>query len=347
MDLAASYRGRRVLVTGHTGFKGSWLTWWLHRLGAEVAGYALPPATAPSLWAALGLEGDIHHVQGDVRDLAGLTRAVGAFRPDLVFHLAAQALVLPSYKNPVETFGTNLMGTVNLLEACRNQASVRAVVVVTSDKCYRQPGRRPFLEEDALGGEDPYSASKACAEHATEAYRLAYFQDRVGIATVRAGNVVGGGDWADQRLIPDLMRALQEGRAPVVRRPEARRPWQHVLEPLEGYLQIGTRLADDPGAWSGPWNFGPDPSGAWTVAEVVASCCRAWGVPAGWNQDETPSAPEAQRLVLDSSKARERLGWKPKWSIEETLARSVQWYQAFGAGGSARELCEADLEAHR
>ena len=347
MDLAESYRGRRVLVTGHTGFKGSWLTWWLHRLGAEVAGYALPPATNPSLWLALELERDIHHVQADIRNLARLTEEIRAFRPEVVFHLAAQALVLPSYEHPVETFETNLMGTVNVLEACRNQPAVQAVVVVTSDKCYRQPGTHPFTEEDALGGEDPYSASKACAEHAADAYRHSYFQNQVGIATVRAGNVIGGGDWADQRLIPDLMRALQNGQSPAVRRPEARRPWQHVLEPLEGYLRIGVRLAEDPGRWSGPWNFGPPPNEAWTVAEVVASCCKAWGAPGDWNRNEVPSGAEAQRLVLDSSKAREGLAWEPRWRVEEALARSVEWYRAFGAGGSARALCDADLEAHQ
>lgn len=345
MDLGEAYRGKRVLLTGHTGFKGAWLALWLRRLGAEVGAVALPPDTEPNLWSALGLENEVHSEYADIRDSGRLRALVDAFRPEFVFHLAAQALVLPSYEDPVGTFATNLMGTVNLLEACRHQPSIRAMVVVTSDKCYRQPGRHPFREDDPLGGEDPYSASKACAELATAAYRHAYFREGVGLATVRAGNVIGGGDWAAHRLVPDLMRAFQQGRTPGIRRPEARRPWQHVLDPLDGYLRLGAKLAADPGPWSGPWNVGPTPEQAWTVAQVADACCRAWGGTANWILEGAPSGLEAERLELDGSRIRECLGWTPRWTVEAAIERSVRWYRAFADGVPARVLCETDLEA--
>lgn len=341
MDLAATYRGRRVFLTGHTGFKGAWLAWWLQRLGAEVMGYALAPATDPSLWQALGLEQQIPSVRGDIRDLPRLTQELHAFRPDLVFHLAAQALVLPSYEDPVGTFGTNLMGTVHVLEACRRCESIQAAVVVTTDKCYRNIGTgRAFQEEDPLGGADPYSASKACAEIAVEAYRHSFWGEDRGLASVRAGNVIGGGDWSPQRLVPDLVRAKRTGQPLFLRRPEARRPWQHVLDPLRGYLLLGAELAARPGAFSGAWNFGPADGEARQVRELVEL---AGGT---WQTDAEPSPPEATQLRLDSAKAEAHLGWHPRWPLEIAAVRTMAWYQGFAEGRSATSLCEADLEAY-
>ena len=336
-----AYHGRRVFLTGHTGFKGSWLAWWLHRLGAEVAGYALPPSTQPSLWQALGLERDIQDIQSDIRDLPRLKQAMQAFRPDLVFHLAAQALVLPSYEDPIGTFSTNLMGTVNVLEACRRCDSLQAVVVVTTDKCYLNAGAgRAFQEDDPLGGADPYSASKACAELAVAAYRHSFWAKDRGLATVRAGNVIGGGDWSPQRLMPDLVRAVQSGRTLTLRRPEARRPWQHVLDPLRGYLTLGAELGARPEEFSGAWNFGPAESEARQVRELVELAGGAWQL------DPDPAPPEANQLQLDSTKASSLLGWCPRWSLEIAATRTMAWYQGFAEGLAATELCTADLEAH-
>lgn len=341
MDLASAYRGRRVFLTGHTGFKGSWLAWWLHRLGAEVMGYALPPATEPNLWHALGLEREIPGTLADIRDLDRLSREIAAFRPDQVFHLAAQALVLPSYEDPVGTFGTNLMGTVHVLETCRSCESIRSVVVVTTDKCYRNAGTGvAFREGDPLGGADPYSASKACAEIAVEAYRHSYWGEERGLATARAGNVIGGGDWSPHRLIPDLVRARQWGRPLTLRRPEARRPWQHVLDPLRGYLMLGAELGTRPGIFSGAWNFGPAEADARQVSELVEL------VGGLWHLDPEPAPPEAAYLRLDSGKARNLLGWGPRWSLETAAARTMAWYRGFEQGESAAGLCAADLEAH-
>ncbi len=342
MDLATAYHGRRIFLTGHTGFKGSWLAWWLHRLGAEVAGYALAPVTQPSLWQALNLEQQLQCTRADIRDLPRLKQVMKAFHPDLVFHLAAQALVLPSYEDPVGTFSTNLMGTVNVLEACRDCESLRAAVVVTTDKCYLNAGTGlPFREEDPLGGSDPYSASKACAELAVSAYRHSFWGEGRGLATVRAGNVIGGGDWSAHRLMPDLVRAIQSGQTLTLRHPEARRPWQHVLDPLHGYLALGAELAARPEAFSGAWNFGPPESEALQVQELVAMAGGAWRLEPG------AAPPEAQQLQLDSGKARSLLGWRPRWSLDIAATRTMAWYRGFALGLTAPELCAADLEAHQ
>lgn len=342
MDLASAYRGRRVFLTGHTGFKGAWIAWWLRRLGATVMGYALPPSTDPNLWQALALDRDLPGVLADVRDLDRLSRELRNFQPDVVFHLAAQALVLPSYRDPVDTFATNLMGTVNVLEAARHCESARSVVIVTTDKCYRNEGTGiPFREDDPLGGADPYSASKACAEIAVEAYRHSFWTAGRGLATVRAGNVIGGGDWSPHRLVPDLVRANQAGQPLALRCPEARRPWQHVLDPLRGYLMLGAELTTDPGSFSGAWNFGPAETEARQVQELVELAGGAW------QPDPNPTPPEATLLSLDSTRSRERLGWRPRWSLETAAVRTMAWYRAFLQGDSADLLCAADLEAHR
>ena len=338
-----AYAGRRVLVTGDTGFKGSWLCAWLRGLGADVAGYALAPPTTPSLFDLIGLSGEVAHVTGDVRDLAALSAAVAACRPEIVFHLAAQPLVRPSYDDPRGTFETNVMGVVNLLEAVRVCPSVRAVVNVTSDKCYEnQETSHAYHEADALGGYDPYSASKGGSEIVSAAYRRSFFGpgSAVCLATARAGNVIGGGDWAADRLVPDCVRAVVAGREIVVRRPLAVRPWQHVLEPLSGYLWLGARLLGDGHHYDGAWNFGPAAAGAVPVAEVVGEFIAAFGSGA-WRAAEPVDEHlhEAGLLLLDCVKSREELGWTGVWDTSTAVRRAAAWYRAWAAGardGSAR-----------
>jgi CDP-glucose 4,6-dehydratase len=345
-----AYRGRRVLVTGHTGFKGSWLSYWLTQLGAEVTGYALEPPTEPSLFDALGLDQLVSHVVADIRDAECLERELVKAAPDVVLHLAAQPIVRESYARPVETFATNVMGTVNVLQAARACAAVQAVVVVTTDKCYRNTeDGRPFVEDDPLGGRDPYSASKGCAELVTAAYAASFFAERdVAVASARAGNVIGGGDWAADRIVPDCVRALEAGRAIDVRNPSAVRPWQHVLEPLAGYLQLATRMLDGGGAFAGAWNFGPAPEDALTVQWVVDRFLEEWGR-GSWEtaQAATPQPHEAHLLTLDSSKAVARLGWAPRWDAGEAVRRTAAWYHGRADdAATARVLCEADIRAY-
>jgi len=345
------YAGRRVLVTGDTGFKGSWLCAWLSGLGAAVGGYALAPPTDPSLFELAGLGGEVAHVAGDVRDLAALRAAVLAFEPELVFHLAAQPLVRASYGDPVGTFATNVMGTVNLFEAIRVCPSVRVVVNVTSDKCYENPeAGGAFREGDPLGGHDPYSASKACAEVVTAAYRRSFFgaESVVRVASARAGNVIGGGDWADDRLLPDCVRAVAAGREVVLRRPAAVRPWQHVLEPLSGYLWLGARLLLDGQRLDGAWNFGPGAEAAVPVAAVVETFLDAYGA-GSWRPDPSGAQQphEAAELLLDGEKARLELGLRPVWDVAAAIERAAAWYRRW-AGGSAdlRAALQADIDAY-
>lgn len=350
MAFADAYAGRRVLVTGHTGFKGAWLTEWLTTLGAEVSGYALDAPTTPSLFEALGLNGRVRHVVADVRDAARIADEVASTRPSIIFHLAAQAIVRMAYAQPRETFETNVMGTVNVLEAARACDSVGAVVVVTSDKSYQNlETGRPFRETDAMGGRDPYSASKGAAELVVEAYRQSYFAEGAAVASVRAGNVIGPGDWAADRIVPDIVRALTAGRPVEVRNPDAIRPWQHVAEPLSGYLWLGARLLADGHAFSGPWNFGPTGTGGdRTVRWVVERFLEAWGSGTWTGPDGTTRHPhEAHHLSLDSSKARERLGWAPVWDAGEAVRQTAEWYAAYDADERrARPLIEAQLAAY-
>jgi CDP-glucose 4,6-dehydratase len=344
------WAGRAVLVTGHTGFKGSWLCWWLRLLGAKVAGFALDPPSTPSLYAASGLATEIASIRGDVRDGAALAAAFEAHRPEVVFHLAAQALVRESYRRPAETFTTNVGGTVQCLEAARACAAVRAMVIVTTDKCYRgRPRPGGFREDDELGGEDPYAASKACAELATGAYRASFFAPRAGaalVASARAGNVIGGGDWAAERLVPDAARAFAAGRAVEVRHPEATRPWQHVLEPLHGYLVLAERLHAGRAEAAAAWNFGPGAPDARPAAWVVEQLARRWGDGAGWRRDEGAHPPEAPELALDSGKARAALGWRPVLAVEQALDWTVEGYKAFAAG-RAREVTLAQIARYQ
>ena len=346
-----SYAGRRVFVTGHTGFKGSWLTSWLLTLGADVTGYALEPPTEPSLFDALGLQDQVRHIVADVRDAARMERELVVARPDVVFHLAAQPIVRESYLRPRETFEVNVMGTVNLLEAVRACDSVQAVEVITSDKCYRNrdDGRR-FDEDDVLGGHDPYSASKACEDLVGAAYGASFLRERgVAVVTARAGNVIGGGDWAADRLVPDCVRALGAGLPVEVRNPAAVRPWQHVLEPLAGYLMLGERALDAPASVDGPWNFGPgrDDAGL-AVSWVVERFIEEWGEGAWRPASDSGKAPrEAHYLDVDSAKAVRELGWEPEWGSKEAVRRTAAWYRRFSDDHrAAATLVREDLDAY-
>jgi CDP-glucose 4,6-dehydratase len=344
------WKSKRVFLTGHTGFKGSWLALWLLSMGAEVCGYALDPPTDPSLYRTLDLEQQLRSIHGDVRDLPSLESAMRDFRPELVIHMAAQPLVRLSYQSPVETYAVNVLGTVHLLDAIRRTPSVRSVVVVTSDKCYEnQEWHWPYREHEPMGGHDPYSSSKGCAELVTVAYRRSFFhsdsEHQVSIATARAGNVIGGGDWALDRLVPDVIRAFSVGEAVVVRHPGAVRPWQHVLEPLSGYLSLAERLYENGAGFDEGWNFGPSDSDARPVRYLVSELGRLWGETAKWRCAETKQVHEANLLRLDSSKARARLGWIPRWGLDETLSNTVEWYKAFYFGGDVNALTLAQIQS--
>ncbi len=341
---ARFWRGRRVLVTGHTGFKGSWLSAWLQRLGADVMGYALPPATDPSLFEAAAVAEGMASVEGDVRDLDALSAAVAGFRPEVVLHLAAQSLVRLSYTAPVETFAVNVMGTVNLLEAVRGCPGVRVTVVVTSDKCFEnREWVWPYREGEPLGGRDPYSSSKACAELVTAAYRDSFLATSgITVATARAGNVLGGGDWAEDRLVPDIVRSIITDAPLVLRYPDAIRPWQHVLDPLGGYLVLAQHLWENPGL-AGPWNFAPGHEEGWPVRRIVQRLAESLERPGSWTQHEGPLPHEARSLRLDASKARALLGWAPRFTLDETLALIAEWYGAHAAGTPARELVDSEI----
>jgi len=345
---ASFWRGRRVLITGHTGFKGSWLWQWLGMLGADLAGYALPPDTEPSLFQLAGLQDDARSRFGDIRDRLKLQALVSDAEPEIVFHMAAQSLVQRSYREPAATFETNVMGTAYVLDAIRSAPSVRSALIVTSDKCY-QPGATPVnhREEDRLGGRDPYSASKACAEILVECWRSSFLipGSSPGIASVRAGNVIGGGDFAPDRLIPDCIRAFQRGLLVELRNPDAIRPWQHVLDALAGYLALAERLFHDPAEFGQAWNFGPDPAaGNRTVLSVVQQFAAHWGNNAGWRIAESTSAPEEPLLSIDAAKARRYLGWRPLLGPDDCLAWTVEWYRRQAEGDSSSELCAEQIE---
>lgn len=332
------WRGKRVLVTGHTGFKGSWLSLWLASLGAKLAGYALAPATEPSLFELARVGQTMDSCIGNVQDLDALRRTVERFRPEIVFHLAAQSVVRRSYAEPVETYATNVMGTLHLLESVRRSHDVRAVVVVTSDKCYEnREWEWGYRENEPLGGCDPYSSSKGCAELVTAAYRASFFgsgESRSGaaIATARAGNVIGGGDWAEDRLIPDLMRGVAANRTVAIRNPSAVRPWQHVLEPLHGYLLLAEMLFDEGSRFAEAWNFGPRDQDCRPVRWVVEKLAEEWGGDVRWEMGDGAHPHEANFLRLDSSKAMRRLDWKPHWDLATAIRSTVSWHKAHRAG---------------
>lgn len=330
--------GKKVLLTGHTGFKGSWLTQWLLLMGAQVTGFSLEPPTDPSLFKILELETQIDHHIGDICDLNQLTQIFSTVQPDIVIHMAAQSLVPLSYQQPVQTYATNVMGTVHVLEAARKTSSVQAIVNVTSDKCYEnKEWLWGYREEEPMGGYDPYSNSKGCAELVTAAYRQSFFNadDTALLASARAGNVIGGGDWAEARLIPDIIQSFSVGQPVQLRNPSAIRPWQHVLEPLSGYLQLAEALWQAKHANSNQqqvaagWNFGPDDSQTKTVQWVTEALAQRWGDGAAWQADNSQKPHEAKLLKLDSSKARHQLNWQPQLTIEMALDWTVDWYQAF------------------
>jgi CDP-glucose 4,6-dehydratase len=330
-QLASFYRDKTVLVTGHTGFKGSWLSLWLKLLGAKVVGFALPPPSdRPSLFEATNLAGEVMHTEGDVRNLAEVESVFHNWSPEIVFHLAAQPLVRQSYRDPVTTYATNVLGTVHVLDAARSCDAVRTIICVTSDKCYQNCESREGHREDmALGGHDPYSSSKACAELVTAAFRDSYFSHRqVAVSSVRAGNVLGGGDWSDDRLVSDFVRAISRGGAIELRSPRAVRPWQFVLEPLHGYLHLARKMWCDGPAFAGPWNFGPDESAHVTVHELARRLIAAWGagrIEVSLNED--PTRHETGLLALDSTKARRQLEWQPLLTLDEAIELTAEWYQ--------------------
>lgn len=342
----AFWRGKRVFLTGHTGFKGAWLALWLHELGAEVTGYALPPEPGrPSLFEVADVRKGMRSQFADIRDRAALATALADSSADVVFHLAAQSLVRRSYSEPVETYATNVMGTVHLLEAARSAASVRAVVVVTSDKCYEnREWPHTYRESDAMGGHDPYSSSKGCAELVTAAYRASFFQSGAGIATARAGNVIGGGDWAPDRLVPDLVSGFARGAAVAIRSPGATRPWQHVLEPLRGYLMLAERLASAPASAAEAWNFGPFDRSTVSVRALAESVVRHWGSGTVDYAQQEPGLHEAGLLAVDWGKARARLGWMPRFDLDESVRLTVEWYRSYYADpSSAGEVTRRQL----
>lgn len=335
MDISF-WRDKKVFLTGHTGFKGSWLALWLQELGAEVTGFSLEPPTQPNLFALANAGKNMRSIQGDIRDFPLLKATLLEHTPEIIIHMAAQSLVRYSYDNPIETYATNVMGTVNLLEAARAAKTTKVIINITSDKCYEnKEWHWGYREEDKLGGHDPYSNSKACAELVTSAYRHSYYHAEAahtcGLASVRAGNVIGGGDWALDRLIPDLMRSIINEEKFTIRYPHALRPWQHVLEPLQGYLQLAEYLYKTPKQYAEPWNFGPEDedvkSVGWIVKKIQHLCNREIN-----SETSIPTLHEAAYLKLDSSKAKNKLGWKPRWNLDEALTKTVDWYQAYKQG---------------
>lgn len=339
--------GVRVLVTGHTGFKGSWLSYWLNILGADVYGYALKPKHQNDLFLSLKLDEVLDHMVGDIRDSKSLEDRFRNVKPDLVFHLAAQPLVRQSYKDPKETFETNISGSVNVLDAVRSTPSVKALVYVTSDKCYKNVEQNiGYIESDQLGGDDPYSASKAAAEIVFAAYRKSFFSgsDAPGLVSVRAGNVIGGGDWSDDRIIPDCIRSLQNNKAITIRNPKATRPWQHVLDPLNGYLMVASKLLNKSGQVSSSYNFGPSADDVHPVEVLVKKVITNWGGGEVIIESSANNPHEAELLQLDSSLARHELGWSPKWDFATTLSETVRWYYEISRGGDPRKLCHEQID---
>ncbi|MDR1584207.1 MAG: CDP-glucose 4,6-dehydratase [Prevotellaceae bacterium] len=349
------YKGKKVFITGHTGFKGSWLCLLLHGLGAEVYGYALNSPTSPSLYEVAKIDELITSHISDVRDYDTLYSIMSVVAPDVVFHLAAQPLVRDSYKKPIDTYAVNVMGTVNLLEAVRHTKAVRAVVNVTTDKCYEnKEWSWGYRENEPMGGYDPYSNSKGCSELVTSAFHSSFFNPadygkthQVALASARAGNVIGGGDWAEDRLIPDFIRAIGKGEKVKIRSPHAIRPWQHVLEPLSGYLMLGVKLLTGDGyKYAEGWNFGPDDSDAKPVEWIINKMCALWGDEASYEIDTNPQPHEATYLKLDCSKAKTRLGWYPKWDIDTTISRIVEWTKAYNQGADMRSVCEKQIREY-
>lgn len=342
------WKGRRVFLTGHTGFKGSWLSLWLQDLGACLTGLSLSPPTNPSLFDVAGVEKGMTSLIGDIRDFPTVKQAISTARPEIVIHMAAQPLVRYSYTHPVETYSTNVMGTVHVLEAARQTPSVQAIINVTSDKCYEnREWVWGYRENEPMGGVDPYSSSKGCSELVTNAYRRSFMEhSHIALASARAGNVIGGGDWANDRLIPDILRAIEQGKPVRIRSPQAIRPWQHVLEPLSGYLLLAERLVKEGNVWSEGWNFGPSEDDARPVSWIAAKLTEMWGDSACWESDFTNHPHEATFLRLDCSKAHAILGWHPRWTLAEALKAIIEWHRTYLMNGDMHEYCLMQISSY-
>jgi CDP-glucose 4,6-dehydratase len=340
--------GKRVLITGHTGFKGSWLSLWLQSMGATLRGVALDPPTEQALFAVARVAEGMEHGVTDIRDFAAVKMQMDEFQPEIVFHMAAQSLVRLSYTEPVETYRTNVIGTVHVLEAARHAGSVKAIVNVTTDKCYEnREWVWGYREDEPMGGYDPYSSSKGCAELVSSAYRKSFLQEAgISMATARAGNVIGGGDWALDRLVPDILRALEKRESVLIRNPHAIRPWQHVLEPLSGYLLLAERLYLHGQLYAEGWNFGPRDEDTRPVRWVVENLCEQWGGGASWTSQPGDHPHEASFLKLDISKARQRLNWMPRWSLEVSLKHITEWHQALLKGEDMRAVCLSQIDQY-
>lgn len=339
------WQGKRVFLTGHTGFKGSWLSLWLQQMGAELKGFALEPPTTPSLFVEARVEQGMESKIGDIRDYDGLRKSIERFKPEIIFHMAAQPLVRLSYEIPIDTYATNVMGTVHLLEAVRKTGGVKTIVNITSDKCYEnREWAWGYRENEPMGGYDPYSNSKGCAELVASAYRNSYFNNLsykehgCALASARAGNVIGGGDWALDRLIPDIITAIEQGKPVVIRNPQAIRPWQHVLEPLSGYLTIAEKLYQQGPAYAESWNFGPNDEDAKPVQWIVEQLTQNWGEGARWILDQSKHPHEAHYLKLDCSKAKARLDWQPRWQLAKALEKIIDWHKAHRSGADMHQF---------
>jgi CDP-glucose 4,6-dehydratase len=343
------WRTKRVILTGHTGFKGSWLSLWLHSMGADIRGIALTPPTTPSLFEVARVADGMDHQIADIRDYEKIRVLMEDFKPEILIHMAAQPLVRLSYQQPIETYATNVMGTVHVLEAARHSGSVRAIVNITTDKCYEnREWIWGYREDEPMGGHDPYSNSKGCAELVSSAYRKSFLKaEGIAMATVRAGNVIGGGDWAQDRLVPDILRALEKQEPVLIRHPQAIRPWQHVLEPLSGYLLLAERLYADGQTDAESWNFGPLEEYARPVQWIVERLCEMWGHGATWALQPGDHPHEARYLKLDISKARQRLHWAPRWTLQTALSRIADWHQACLGGSDMRAFCLEQISQYQ
>jgi CDP-glucose 4,6-dehydratase len=346
---SAFWKGKKVFVTGHTGFKGSWLSLWLQSMGATVKGFALEPPTKPALFVEAKIENGMVSDIGDIRDLAAINISMAAFNPDILIHMAAQPLVRLSYRDPVQTYATNVMGTVHVLEAARSCSHLKAIVNFTTDKCYEnKEWVWGYRENEPMGGHDPYSNSKGCSELVTAAYRSSYFyaKDTPSLASARAGNVIGGGDWAEDRLIPDILRAFECEEPVIVRNPRATRPWQHVLEPLSGYLVLAEKLYTEGDTYAEPWNFGPREEDVEPVEWILNHMVERWGARANWKLDLETHPHEAQLLKLDISKAKAKLGWSPQWSLSQTLDTIVDWHRCWLEGDNIQQCTLAQIQKY-
>lgn len=339
------WQGKRVFLTGHTGFKGSWLSLWLKSMGATLRGVSLAPPTEPALFEIASVAVGMDHCIVDIRDFAAVNEQMSSFNPEIVIHMAAQPLVRLSYEQPISTYATNVLGTVHILEAARNCGSVKAILNVTTDKCYEnREWEWGYRETDPMGGHDPYSSSKGCVELVSAAYRNSFLADAgIGIATARAGNVIGGGDWAKDRLLPDILYSLERNKTITIRNPSAIRPWQHVLEPLSGYIKLAESLYNEGQLNAQAWNFGPYDNDARSVQWIVERMCEKWGRGASWDLESREQLHEARFLKLDASKAREYLNWAPKWSIETALSKVIEWHQMWLDGEDMEALCRRQI----